>query len=55
MAVIKAQLLRGLGAEFNESADDAFIEMGYAFDREDLGAALMGKINKVAPQFPANS
>jgi enoyl-CoA hydratase/carnithine racemase len=55
MAVIKAQLLRGLSAEFNESADDAFIEMGHAFGREDLGAALMGKINKVAPQFPANS
>ncbi len=54
MAVIKAQLLRGMNAEFNESADDAFIEMGYAFAREDLAEALVGKINGVPPQFRAN-
>lgn len=54
MAVIKAQLLRAMDAGFNESADDAFIEMGHAFGREDLAAALMGKINKEAPQFPAH-
>ncbi len=54
MAVIKAQLLRGMNAEFNESADDAFIEMSYAFGREDLAEALVGKINGVSPQFRAN-
>ncbi len=54
MAVIKAQLLRGMNAEFNESADDAFLEMGHAFGREDLAAALSGKINGVLPKFPAN-
>jgi len=53
IAVIKAQLLRGMNADFNDSADDAFIEMGYAFEREDLATALAGKINKVPPQFPA--
>ena len=55
VAVIKAQVLRGLGAQFDESADDAFIEMGHAFGRGDLAAALMGKINKVAPDFPSYS
>lgn len=54
MSVIKAQLLRGLSAEFNESADDAFLEMGHAFGRDDLAAALLGKINKVPPVFPPN-
>jgi enoyl-CoA hydratase/carnithine racemase len=54
MAVIKAQILRAMNASFNDSADDAFIEMGHAFNREDLAAALVGKLNKVAPQFPPN-
>lgn len=54
MAVIKAQLVRALNSDFNDSADDAFVEMAHAFGREDLAAALIGKINKVAPQFPAN-
>ena len=54
MAVIKAQMLRAMNANFNDSADDAFIEMGHAFNREDLAAALAGKLNKVAPQFPPN-
>ena len=54
MAVIKAQLVRGMDAEFNESADDAFVEMGHAFGRGDLAAALLGKINGVPPQFPSN-
>lgn len=54
MAVIKAQLVRGMNAQFNESADDAFVEMGHAFGREDLAAALRGKIDGVPPQFPSN-
>lgn len=54
MAVVKAQILRAMNADFNESADDAFVEMAHAFNREDLAAALVGKLNKVAPQFPAN-
>ena len=55
MGAIKAQLLRAMNADFNESADDAFVEMAHAFGREDLSAALMGKINQVAPQFPPNA
>ncbi|MCF8530696.1 MAG: enoyl-CoA hydratase/isomerase family protein [Candidatus Nanopelagicales bacterium] len=52
MAVIKSQILRGQNAEFNPSADDAFVEMGHAFGQPDLHAALVGKINKTAPDFP---
>jgi len=52
MAVIKSQMLRAMSADFDESADDAFVEMAHAFGREDLAAALLGKINKQAPQFP---
>jgi enoyl-CoA hydratase/carnithine racemase len=55
MAVIKAQLVRALNSDFNDSADDAFVEMAHAFGREDLAAALLGKINKVAPQFPPSA
>jgi enoyl-CoA hydratase/carnithine racemase len=55
MAAIKAQILRAMNADFNDSADDAFIEMGHAFNRVDLAAALIGKINKVAPHFPPNN
>jgi hypothetical protein len=43
-----------MNAEFNESADDAFVEMGHAFGRGDLAAALRGKIDGVPPQFPSN-
>lgn len=52
MAVIKSQILRGQNADFNPSADDAFVEMGHAFNQPDLHAALVGKINKTAPDFP---
>ncbi len=53
IAAIKAQILRAQLADFNDSADDAFIEMGYAFGRSDLHAALIGKVNKTPPDFPS--
>jgi enoyl-CoA hydratase/carnithine racemase len=52
IAVIKAQILRAQSQGFNEAADDSFVEMGHAFGRPDLQAALIGKINKSAPEFP---
>ena len=52
IAVIKEQILRAQSQGFNEAADDSFIEMGHAFGRPDLHAALIGRINKEAPQFP---
>ena len=52
IAVIKQQILRAQFEGFDESADDAFIEMGHAFGREDLQAALIGKINGAPPEFP---
>ncbi len=55
IAVIKAQIMKAQMAGFNESADDAFIEMGHAFERPDLHAALKGKANKTAPEFPNNA
>lgn len=52
VAVIKRQILRAQHEEFNPSADDAFVEMGFAFGREDLQAALIGKLNRTPPQYP---
>lgn len=52
VAVIKKQLLRAQGEEFDVSADDSFLEMAHAFGREDLSAAMLGKINGCAPDFP---
>ena len=52
IAVIKGQILRAQSEGFNESADDSFLEMGHAFGRPDLHAALIGRVNKTAPEFP---
>jgi len=51
IAVIKSQLLRGGLIDFNSAADDAFVEMGHAFERTDLQAALVGKMTKTTPEF----
>ena len=51
IAVIKAQIMRGQLAEFNPSADDAFVEMGHAFQRDDLRQALIGKAAQQPPDF----
>lgn len=53
IAVIKSQIMKAQLTEFNESADNAFVEMAGAFGRSDLQAALIGKLNKTAPDFPS--
>jgi enoyl-CoA hydratase/carnithine racemase len=52
IAVIKEQILRAQFQVFNEAADDSFLEMGHAFGRPDLHAALIGRLNKTPPDFP---
>lgn len=53
IAVIKAQIVKAQSDNFNNCADDAFVEMGHAFGRSDLRAALSGKLTKTPPQFPS--
>jgi enoyl-CoA hydratase/carnithine racemase len=51
VAVIKSQILNGSLVEFNTAANDAFVEMAHSFQRPDLEAALVGKMNKAAPNY----
>lgn len=53
MAVMKRQLLEADGQDLTVAVESSLIEMRAAFQRPDLGAAIVAKIEKRPVEFPA--
>lgn len=53
MAVMKRQLLEADGQDLTVAVESSLVEMRAAFQRPDLGAAIVAKIEKRPVEFPA--
>ena len=52
VAVIKRQLLESDGHDLRTAVDTSLVEMRAAFQRPDLGQAVLAKLEKRQPEFP---